>query len=452
MKTITPLCSPPLTAVRCSAARGRFWLCVTDVFLFAMFLIRAIPETLLPDEKLGIAGVPFGFCIFYSSCLAAALSALQSPKRSLSLPIATATFIFLYMAVVGQANGNEWKFFVIDSSYFAGLLLGILWASQRTTAHALWIFRFILKHTTVLLLLTCIGLISGFIPPARGGDRIFSFSIFGSTTIICTLAPLILVTSPFGSNKETAQGLVRWVITGLSTVLLAAVISATRSMLLVWLCSIGAIVWLTMDWQKAIKYLIVILIFSPLATMLLVSCGHENNRIAQRLQSTEFGEELRYVELQMMFDQLGDDVYLGKGFGSRFDSPIGREQIAFAPHIGIMTLLYKGGVSVFLLVILLPIAFALVTVLYMHGTVWRSREQRLLVVGCLAGVLINAAQACMSAGWDYQHLYLYGALLAIARQGSGFVSLGSGTTQRGGALAVLSHGRQLLTRSASPQS
>jgi hypothetical protein len=394
-------------------AAGQFWLRVTNLALLAAFLTRAVPETLL--FEISIAGIPLPFCVFFCACTAAALSSVLSPRRWFSAELAVGAVMCVYMGVLGYMNRTELKFLVIDSTYFIALLLGLQWTAQRGIYESLGFIRLLYASTTLVLFLSCLGLVTGAIPSANYGTRLYSFSIFGSSTLICTLTPLVCSTLSVRTSRVQAVRWLRWTLFGLGTVLMAAVISATRSMLLVWMCSLAATVWLKMTGRNGVIYASGLLLLSPLALSMLAVANLENTQIAQRLHSTELDEELRYQELEMMYEDLRDDLYIGKGFGSRFATPIGAEQIAFAPHIGITTLLYKGGVIVFALVIVFPVLYAAWSFLGARGSGSSRIDGRRVAAGCVGGILINAAQASLSGGWDYQHLFQFAMLFGLSR-------------------------------------
>jgi hypothetical protein len=98
---------------------------------------------------------------------------------------------------------------------------------------------------------------------------------------------------------------------------------------------------------------------------------------------------------------------VGAGLGSSFESPIPDDGLATVPHIGITTLLYKGGVFVFVALILLPCLIAWFRLL----TSKSSGHDPFL-----AGVAVYFVEACLSGGWTFLALFTLGMFLQLGLQ------------------------------------
>jgi hypothetical protein len=130
--------------------------------------------------------------------------------------------------------------------------------------------------------------------------------------------------------------------------------------------------------------------------------------LEKRLASTTIVEEPRYLEVKSLFQQLSKwDIVFGTGFGSRYAAyGTGVSDLAFAPHVGVLAFLQKGGVMLFLLCAVLPAAAAL----------WRLFAERTgtIKLTCWGSVLIYLFVSSLSGGWYIFPLFLYGTFLALA--------------------------------------
>jgi hypothetical protein len=142
--------------------------------------------------------------------------------------------------------------------------------------------------------------------------------------------------------------------------------------------------------------------------MVFVNRGWRSGILADRIMSTDVAEDYRYMEVEMMFDQLRDNLFRGEGFGSRFESCIGRhgEKLAFAPHVAVLTFWFKGGLLIFLATAILP-AMRAAYQLALTPT-WP------VATACWGGALLYLVQASMSGGWNFHALFLFGAFLSLA--------------------------------------
>jgi hypothetical protein len=134
------------------------------------------------------------------------------------------------------------------------------------------------------------------------------------------------------------------------------------------------------------------------------------NLLVDRLLETSISEESRALEVDMMFEDITTptDYWLGKGFGSRFWSNVGFDggALAFAPHVGILTPWYKGGLIALLAVIVWPLGLATAHLVSMDADPERK--------SCAAGIVVYAVLAGMSGGWHFLVLFPCGAFLALA--------------------------------------
>jgi hypothetical protein len=380
--------------------------CVTDLLLGATILWTAIPETLTDD--IYIYEVPLRFVLFYATLASCLLSSVVLGVSRIDPLLWTALFGLFSMAVVGLLNGNDLKFWVIDFSNYSGLLLGLYWANRRPLSDTLNTLYWWTVAVTVLLLLNIVGLVTGIVPQANEGDRIYSFSLFASTLFVSCMFPLWMSISIHGTARNSATRYRSLAVLGIGCVMAASVVSATRSMFLVALIAIVVVMWTQLRGKNA-----VVVIFFTVAVGFVASVylfdpnGGAASAIADRLTSTAITEEERYLELEMMFEQLGGSVWIGKGFGSQFESCIGShlDSLAYAPHVGIFAPLFKGGLPAFGVLIVYPVCAAALRVARLSGSTAS------LAFG--AAIIIFATQSSMSGGWIYSDLLLYGMTVSL---------------------------------------
>lgn len=392
---------------RASAPTHPFRLDLTELFLGLTFVWTAIPETL--TEEVYIQDVPLRFVLFYCALFSAAVQAAILPSLRLHWKLTLAAVAGLYMATAGYFLGNDLKFWVIDSSNFLGLLLGIYWTANRSLKSISRTLHWWATCVSLVLIANTLGLLFGVIPQASEGIRIYSYSLFNSAAFLITVFPFWLTASPADGHSTWLPSPRVMASVAMAGVIGASVISATRSMFLTAAAGVLIVLWLRLNGKNA-----AIWIFAALVGCLVTLAFAFNTdswreaTFVDRLLSTEIAQEHRFLEVQLMFDDLEGNLITGRGFGSRFESCIGKdgEFLAYAPHIAVLTLLYKGGLAVFLFLILLPLISATSALLFTKGSPLR-------LAGC-AGVTLYCLQASMSGGWNFTALFLFGALGVIA--------------------------------------
>ena len=375
--------------------------CLTDVLIGSSIFWSVLPETLTGDVY--VQEVPLAYCLFYITLLSSVLSSLYYGVSRVSLPLKMALVSLVYMLAWGLYCENEVKFLVIDVSNFSGLLLGLYWAgrySQQHTLNSLFWWSFLVGCAMIINIL---GLVVGFIPQAGEGERLYSYSLFISASFVTSVYPLWSIAKTKLGKVNSSHASQWFASIGLFFVVLAAIVSSTRSMFITAVVAFLLHLWLRLHGRNAV--------FWMLSTTIVTSCvaiyGFNTDEwgdldFTRRLEATDFMEEYRFIELQMMFDDLSEDWICGKGFGSRFESCIilSSESLAYAPHIAVLTLLFKGGVIVFFLLIVLPLVVALRNLFVLKGN--------MLVLAFSSITVLYCVKSSMSGGWDYIALFLLG--------------------------------------------
>jgi hypothetical protein len=386
----------------------------TDIIIWIMLFLMGLPETVI--EKTYIGEIPLSFLLFYlaAGCAVIEFALAGGVLYGRSRILVIAALLFTMMAIMGLVEGSEFKWWAIDISMYSGLLLGLFWGKQRSIDHAARMVCRWNATCSLLLLVNVLGLYTGLIPPSeKCSDRILTYAMFDCANIVSISFPFcfaVIYSQKFQQNHFWMK-LFLW-LGGLS-VLGAAFLSATRSVLIVGLASGVSTCWFSMKNRVLAGILFTMLIFFAwflLSGYSIVGYSHIN--LLDRLLNTEIREEGRFEEVEMMFDDMQNptDIWLGRGFGCQFLSnvKINGESVAFSPHISILTTWYKGGLLSFLVIILCPM-FVVVYRLFML-------DRPILQSGCYTGVVIYLILSNLSGGWNFIMLFVYGAFFALSRQ------------------------------------
>jgi len=303
-----------------------------------------------------------------------------------------------------------------------GIALGLLLGKSR--------FQTLMRRSYLVVSATfaisLILLTLGYIQSVGGDQRLVDPAMYTSSFAIPALAPCVW---PFSGGRKRYWRLVT--VTGLGLSLFFCMISATRSTLIVTLAASGCIGFIEIK-RKAANALWTGTLLAALLLVLLGGSGlqrFESTFLGERLATTDYESEARIEELNAMLDQMGWQEWVhGTGLGYGFESPIALESgtgLSSAPHIGITTLFYKGGVPAVALLMLLPCALGL------FGLLFSGFSDRLPF---LTGVAIYLLQACLSGGWAFLPLLLFGAFVALGQdrraQATGDVILGASRGSR----------------------
>ncbi len=400
-------CAPQASLFRSKPVTRKMRLNLTDILLGITFVWSMVPATLIED--IYIYDIPLRFGFFYASVVSCLISTLVYGASKVTPYMKVVLVTTLFMAVLGLLRGNDLRYWVIDASNATGLLLGLYWArrySLQRTLNTLYCWSIAI---CLILFLNIVGLMLGIIPQANEGERLYSFSLFISTAFVTCLFPLWFVVDTKNKTQGLPPRIQMLAVACISCVLFASILSATRSMFVTGTLAILLVLWLRLHGKNALSW-----IFATLAACLFIGIfafstnGWLSARSTTRLTSTEISEEYRYIELLMMFEDLEGSFLTGKGFGSRFESCIGKrgEFLAFAPHVAIFTSLFKGGVASFFLLIVLPLGLAIYHLLRLNGGI--------MCLSFSAAVVLYCAQASMSGGWNFIALFLYGATFTLA--------------------------------------
>lgn len=366
-----------------------------------------LPESWTKPLRVGDVSV---MNILFVLCLALAFVGRGRQGRSNGAWIFCAFAGLVYMAARGLANrGSELfdvKVYLADVLTYCGLLAGMLWARRVSVQQLAHLLRWIAIATVAVLLLDTVCLQLGVLKPAWEGPRVFVFSMFFGTWWLMAIAPFILATEGSGDGLLSVKWSRALLALIAGAMLAVAAVSGTRTVALqVVACGALCLPLILRNFRTAYAAVIVALTIAGGTYALGPKLG-DVQFFGSRLAGTDIASEERYAEVQMMFEQLMPDIGIGEGFGSSFVSPVivdGRN-LAVAPHVGVLTLLFKGGFVCFILITLLPLARALFSILLDRGKIFSY--------GCMAGVILYGIAASLSGGWGFFHLFLSGLMFS----------------------------------------
>ncbi len=363
-------------------------------------------------ERPYIGVLPLEFFLFYAALASALLEVVLGDGLRRKWPeLITITPVIALMAVMGVLRDADPRWWIIDASNVSGLLLGMYWGSQRPIAAALKFLTRLALICTLLLIVTIIGLMMGFVEPAIEGERTFTYGLFSSAVLISLTLPMLCAITPFGNSPS---GRPRWVLVaclGSGSVLVAAILSATRTILILGVVSLALTSWVMAKSSKVFVVSMAVLVVVACGGLLALQVFLSGSSLAGRLErENEIREESRYIEVEMMFADLSTPAswWLGKGFGSRFPTVVvvDGEDRAIAPHIGITTFWYKGGLLGFLAIAVYPALRGLYRLFARRGAA--------LQLACSAGLITYVVMSSLTGGWSFGVLFMYGAFIALS--------------------------------------
>jgi hypothetical protein len=313
--------------------------------------------------------------------------------------------LFLQCSAFGFANGQairfSIKYFTADALFFLSFVGGLVYGTAVAAATMRRVARIVIGAGGIIFAADLLLLYLGVIAVPSGQPGFFNWSMFRIVIIGIIFCPLTLF-------DETAAGgghkwLWPWSVMIACTITLLAV-SDKRSLVLYVLtimCMLLTAVRRLNAFQSRIARwaLLVAVLTAGAGIAVWEYSGIEI--ILPRFESMDVSQEQRIEELRMMFNEVGNRVVVGTGFGGLFRSPVpnralvGTESdyLALTPHIGIVTPLLKCGICGFMLLIGVPIA------LLIRRCITRGRKSTGIWSGC-GMVTFFVIVASTSGGWE----------------------------------------------------
>ncbi len=369
-------------------------LSLPEVLTDPFRLSNLAPETVI---KIGILLV----------VLAELLTQRPNHIRFLLFGIVAALFMTARGLLRPDAEYFRTKIIFVDALTFCGLLCGLAWGRLRPFPNIVETSRRAAGVITLFCALTVVGLLTGVVAPAQTGPRMFTYSLFGPLSICASLLPFLTATANLRvSGRAMWTGVL--IYASLFLILTTAVLSATRSLLIVGVASsIGCAGNLLRrrHFSHRVVFLVTVAGVVAIAVMFL---SFQLVFLTNRTAGTVIQNEFRYQELQMMFAQLGENMFLGFGFGGRYLSyaPVLGYFVTDSPHVAVFTFWLKGGLWAFAAFVVLP----LFQILRGMGN-YRSRP---VAFACWYGAGLYFLSAFLSGGWYFHQLFFCGAFLSLA--------------------------------------
>jgi hypothetical protein len=377
---------------------------ISGVLVTAYVICMMLPDTWRVGLHLG--EVPFAALLLTTLSGVLIIRQLSTPSDP-SFGVFACTAALVAMVALGCFKGNieaySLKFFVADIYSFTGLLMGYAIVRVRGVDESLQTASQIAVLASITIIANYLGILFGLIPPlfAEDSGRLVTGSIFEAAMVLLTILPMASVVQ---SGRLTSFMLM--------VVCAAALLSGTRSLLIMTV--LACVICLVLRPRRVdIRFVLRVTAgFALASAMYVLSLARFNSDVFQRLANTQGSSESRYIELLLFWRQVSDDLIIGQGMGSRFATNVIVEGDSFAsaPHIGIVTLLMKGGIGVFVAFIMLPLFIALM--------VFFSKSQSRLRRASAGSVLLYVALACQSGGWEPLLLFVYGMAISVVVSGA----------------------------------
>ncbi len=128
--------------------------------------------------------------------------------------------------------------------------------------------------------------------------------------------------------------------------------------------------------------------------------------LGERIAKTQIDQDERYTEVEWIAAEMNPDEWItGAGFGRGFNSPLtdtlGR--LVTATHIGILTVLFKGGVAVFAVAVVLPLFW--ITISLFKGA--------RIAYSVRSAMLVFYIQATLSGGYSFLVFLVVGVIYRL---------------------------------------
>jgi len=299
---------------------------------------------------------------------------------------------------------------VRDGLFSSGVVGGVAFGALVSRHEAIRFEKRIALIAIGSLAIVQIGVMYNILTPTRIQERELDPSQYSSSYFALVLIPIIWFSKDFNERKKAFLFRRGLALGGIIAVATFSVVSATRTTTILLLVTISAISWISSRHARAFIAALVIILFSFVQTrtifepLLVDKLGLLGARFSL-LQDAR--SEVRIVEIEELFDQMSTgDFLIGKGYGVGFLSSAAGENLQYTalnPHIGVFSLLQKGGIGVFI-ASLIPCVIAAIRI-------FRSASNPRYYSLCF-GVLFFFVCAAISGGWYFTPFFLLGYCLS----------------------------------------
>jgi len=385
---------------------------LASVAVVLSIILYCLPEREM--KSINIAGVGL---IHASAFMVVVGAGLGLFWRSLNNGTAIVIFTFLAVLMIllsllpKDHISFDLRMFLADTLIFCGLIAGVVYGQSRTPAQILRCCRWMAVGCMAAIVVSLMGLLTGFIEPVFPGRRPHVWALFNGTWILAVLAPALAVVArkeaPNKTKSMTTSSNLIWI----AYLLIAFVFAytGTRSVGIQLFASL-LVTWMVLgsffSMPKIVGPMIVAALLSPFVNDSFFE--EKSSLLRERMTIASMDRDMRLNEAQDMASQAGDFLWLGCGFGSTFESPIiwQNESSAAALHIGVLTFPFKGGFLAVLCGLLWPFFIAV-------RLLFRARRNTMLRLAC-GNILLYIVFASVSGGWTFFSLFLYGTFIGIA--------------------------------------
>ena len=394
-----------------------YWTWATDLLLLLAVILAALPDGTLPNLPVG--GIQHAMLPYTA---AAALIAAQglATLRHRSGWILLFVICGLWMTAMALNNLDEPlenKSLGGDLIIYSGLIVGLAWGELRDTRTILRRLRLASVFTLVLALFTLRGLTNGSIESLGTGDRLLVFAVFWDSWFLTSIFPLLFNTADEHASPRTGAWQ-RWLwrgvaVAGILTVFLIGFLSSTRSVMIGGCAAVLLMIlphYRRRGWALQLSLVLVAGLTLVLAGSLFTE-GLKTTDLGQRMFDTTLRDEGRFSELEELMGEFKSsyDWLLGKGFGSTFftytTGEVSGGTVVLSPHIGLSTLLLKGGILTLAICLLWP-ALKSIRIMWHHPNA--------VCQSAASGSILYFILSSMSGGWDFKMLFLLGIFFSLA--------------------------------------
>ena len=165
----------------------------TDLLLTAAIVLLGLPQSVL--EKAYVGEVPLVYILQYAAGAGIVVETIAYRRGQGTSWWPTAVLLLgVYMGIAGVQSGAEVKWWVIDATMYGGFLLGIAWRQQRSAESAARTIQLWAPSPPPCWRSTSLGLTTGLIDPVADTDRTYSKALFNTAGFVAVVFPYWLVT------------------------------------------------------------------------------------------------------------------------------------------------------------------------------------------------------------------------------------------------------------------
>ena len=397
--------APPLI----SATEGNLPARLVSPLLLVTMVAASIPLTLVGIPR--VAGLPY-LDLLFLALFVLVLAGRGTVRIWNSKAMALFVLAVAWMMSLGIARSEQWafswKYFVFDAMICGGVIVGFGWSRQLRPTRLVRNLNHLYLITTLILLTSVVAFRVGLF--TSSSSRELDPANFASAFTLSISFPFLYsVRAEYPYFRRHSLNTVMH-LSGILVCMAFGYFSGTRSVALVAAMALylGFLVGIQRSHGRATRIayhaLLLLLALALVSRVDVDSLGI----LGTRFERTDLDSETRFQEVQWISHSLTSEEWLtGTGFGHGFYSPLSFKygELVLAPHIGISAWLFKGGVFVFLLVVVLPLLWIF--------TVLISANRPYVTRCSIAALAVYYLQASLSGGYSFAPLLMVGIFFEI---------------------------------------